>query len=265
MRRIFFILILISSYVFSITQTQSPTKEYYQIFKHITDSILNSNVYSDSLIFQKNYSDSYDGNSKVAIKTGRLFTSTKINAVAVFSTSDTTVCLNFYEKNTGIWTLLQSQIIESYSAGPSEEFIFLNDLNGDNINEVLLLQGVFLIRTGEIFNAFILKDKRLNIIRGFENYPNPVYDQTTNRIYSYMGTSCADMTMQFITGVILESDTIISEKIISCDCCDVEDDSCLIQVNKLKEFKVKYDEAYKSVQPIYQDFLRDKLNQIRGN
>ncbi len=225
---------------------------------HISDSILKSNVNSDTIFFQKVYNDTILENTKVAVIIGNIFKNKKVNAITIYSTSDSTLELNLYEKSINKWTLLQKQSIENGLINPSEEFIYLIDINNDNISDLLLLHGVYLMRSGEIYKAFFYNNNHLINIKGFEEYPNPAYDNDTKKLYSYMGTSCADMDMQFLTGVI-KGDSVITEQNIHCDCCYESQDSCAVTINNKPEIKVKYNEVYKCVQPYFQDFLRDKL------
>lgn len=140
------------------------------------------------------------------------------------------------------------------------------DLGDARSNGFLLLTNVWLIRSGQNYKAFVLRNRKLSEIKGFEDYVNPEYDPLTKRVYSYMGAGCADMTMVFTEGKIVNN-ALVTLNEIGCDCCSEGDfpDSCIISINNSKPYNVMYDSSYKHVPVYYQDFLRDKLREIKQN
>ena len=263
--RLYFILFYLPFLSFVPRQINHSSKDYKK-YKNIADSIFHSSQTLDSFSFQRVYYDSILDQPKVAVMVGHLFTCIDRNAIVIYSTTDSTLDLNLFEIKNSKWNLAQRQSIKCWSTGPADKFVFFDNLNENKTNGLLILTNVWLIRTGENFKAFLFKKNKMAEVKGFENFPNPVYDSKTKKIYSYMGTGCADMTMEFLEGAI-RKDSIVTLLAIGCDCCsDTENaDSCSIYINNKKPFKVQYDNSYKYVQPFYQDFLKNKLKQIKEN
>jgi hypothetical protein len=235
----------------------------YVKYKRIANQIFNSHKNSTSYQFQKVYFDSPHDKPKVAVIIGNFLNLKTKNSLVLYSTGDERISVNLFEYQNSTWKLLQSKSVKCSSTGPAEKFVYIVDLGDNRSKALLLLTNVWLIRSGENYRAFVLRIKKLAEIKGFEDYVNPVYDPQTKRIYSYMGTGCADMTMGFTEGKIVNN-ALVTLNEIGCDCCS-EGDSCIISMNNSQPFNVLYDSSYKYVPPFYQDFLRDKLREVKEN
>ncbi len=242
-----------------------PKVNPYKKLSGMADSIFKANRESVSFSYQS-VADEYEiYQPKIAVMIGPLYTDSTKNALLAYSTSDSTVELKLFECVKGNWNLLQQFSMAAGYTGPSQEFVWFANIDDTAPKELLILTEVFEIRSGVLLKAFSFHDKKLNEIRGFEQYPNPEYDEKTKKIYSYMGNGCADMRMYFANGHI-QDDSLVSDNEITCDCCPDETgslDSCEIFINNLKSFKIKCENAYEYVQPYYQDFIKDKLIQAK--
>lgn len=230
----------------------------------MADSIFNAHKKSGAFSFQKVYTNKDLNNPRVAVFIGHLFNGNQRNAIVMYSTGDGTLDLNLFQSVQAEWSLVQQQTIPFGDTGPSDKFVSFGHLNEDSTNELLILTSVWLIRSGEIFKAFQFKNNRLIEVSGFEEFPNPKYDDKTKRIYAYMGNGCGDMNMVFRQGII-RNNALIIETSINCDCCTEKGDVCTIYINKKSPVVVPIDSSYKYVMPYYQDYLKTKLKGLKEN
>jgi hypothetical protein len=225
-----YVFLLLSVFLISFIAVQVKPQDGYEKYKNTADSIFKANQQTSNFSFQRVYNDNGMEQARVALMIGSVFNDNQKNAVVFYSTSDTSMDLHLFELKSGKWNLQQTQSMRINQIGAMDEFVNFEDLNGDGVKELIILRFISELHSEESVQVLFLKEKKLLVVKGFENYSRPEYDSKTNTIFFYAASACTG-DMFFEQGV-MESDSLKIINTINCNCCLENQDSCMITINR---------------------------------
>lgn len=189
---------------------------------------------------------------------GSLFDTSHKDAVLRYQKNDSVAQVYVLRQLAGRWDTIFSARTNTYAGiGIFSDFIEIGDFNGDSIPDLKVIKEHWDMHIGEYADLWLYADNHFTPVPGFDSIISATYDKSTNLIYSYQSTGCADMSMYF--GVFkVKGNTVERVKEMICNCCLESNDSCSIEVRGDKPYRVPYKEAYKYVPGFYADAVKEK-------
>lgn len=188
---------------------------------------------------------------------GSLFDSSHKDAVFRYQENDSVESVFVLRQSAGQWDTIFSVRSGAATGGAFDEFIEISDFNGDHIPDLKVIKEHWYIHDGERADLWLYANNHFTRVEGFDSIISSIYDEKTDLIYAYQSAGCADMAMYF--GVFkITGNKVKRIQEMRCNCCQEAGDSCSIEVEEKKPYRVSYEEAYKHVPVFYADAVKAK-------
>jgi hypothetical protein len=261
-------ILILTIFLFSCGQASTGEKTQSNETKASVDSTTDTFVTSkkslDSLFLLKKDSTKFSFQDlRTTLFIGNLFDKNSRYAVIRYKDNDTVTKVLVLKQSKNMWDTIFSTKIFPVSTSALEDLLQIADYNGDNIPDLKVVKDFWDIHPGDNSDLWLYSKEGFTKVLGFDSIVSAEYDKTTDRIYSYMSTGCADMSMYFGTFKIIDGKLKKIQE-MNCDCCDDEHkDSCKIEIVGKKPFSVPYNTAYKHVPKYFADGVKEKCEMTK--